>query len=199
MKHHDYNYPLYAKLLHMGLAIFGVAAYLTAELAEDGGNSTGYLLHAYLGLSLAAFMLMRAFPGIIGGGPLKFSRFRLFSKQQWKMAFEDIWGLFKLKVPERGLHEGIAGLVQALGLLTFAWMGFTGSLMFFIGIEPETDLIEAIEELHEIGEGIIPLYLLLHIGAVVAHSIVHRPVWQRMWSFKSKNDRQIEESKQKHA
>lgn len=198
MKHHDYNYPLYAKLLHMGLAVFGVAAYLTAELAEEGGNSTGYLLHAYLGLSLAAFMLMRAVPGIFGG-PLKFSGFGLFSKQQWKMIFEDVWGLFKLRVPDRGMHEGIAGLVQSVGLLTFAWMGITGSMMFFIGIEPETELIEAIEELHEIGEGIIPLYLLLHVGAVFAHSIARRPVWQRMWSFKSKDDSQMEEVQHKQA
>jgi len=77
--------------------------------------------------------------------------------------------------------------VQAFGLLIFSWMAITGSLMFFIGIEPETDLIEMIEELHEIGEGIIPLYLLLHIGAVFAHSIVGKPVWQRMWSFKLKS------------
>lgn len=198
MKHHDYKYPLYAKLLHLGLAVFGVAAYLTAELAEEGGNSTGYLLHAYLGLSLAAFMLIRTVPGIVGG-PLKFSGFRLFSKPQWKMVFEDILGLFKLRVPNRGMHEGIAGVVQSVGLLTFAWMGITGSMMFFIGIEPETELIEAIEELHEIGEGIIPIYLLLHIGAVVAHSFARRPVWQRMWSFKSKDESQVEASKHKHA
>jgi len=78
-------------------------------------------------------------------------------------------------------------LVQAFGLLIFSWMAITGSLMFFIGIELETDLIEMIGELHEIGEGIIPLYLLLHIGAVFAHSIVGKSVWQRMWSFKLKS------------
>jgi len=37
----------------MALAVFGVLAYLTAELAEGGQESLGYLFHAYLGLSLA--------------------------------------------------------------------------------------------------------------------------------------------------
>jgi len=115
MKELNYDYPGYAKILHMGLAAFGVTAYLTAELAENGHNTFGYLLHAYLGLSLAAFLLMRAIPGLIGGGVLKFSGWSLFSRKQWTQAFEDTRGLFKLQVPERGMHEGMAGLVQAVG------------------------------------------------------------------------------------
>lgn len=187
MTERNYDYPLYAKFLHMGLAVFGVTAYLTAELAENGYNSIGYLLHAYLGLSLAAFLLMRAIPGLIGGGALKFSGWGFFSRKQWKFTFDDIRGLFKLQVPERGRHEGIAGLVQAFGLLIFSWMAITGTGLFIFGGEHESDLFEIIEELHEIGEGMIPLYLLLHIGAVFAHSIAGKPVWQRMWAFKSQH------------
>jgi len=187
MSGQDCSYPQYAKILHMGLALFGVLAYLTAELAEDGSDTLGYLLHAYLGLSLAAFLLMRIIPGVVSKGPLTFFGWGLFSRQQWVKALKDMCAVFKFKMPERGRHEGLAGLVQAFGLLIFSWMAITGSLMFFIGIEPETDLIEMIEELHEIGEGMIPLYLLLHIGAVFAHSVVGKPVWQRMWSFKLKN------------
>jgi len=76
--------------------------------------------------------------------------------------------------------------VQAFGLLVFGWMAITGSGLFIFGGEPETDLIELVEELHEIGESIIPLYLALHVGAVFAHSVVGKPVWQRMWFLKSK-------------
>ena len=38
----DYRYSLPAKIIHMGLAIFGIIAYLTAEGAEhsDGGLAT---------------------------------------------------------------------------------------------------------------------------------------------------------------
>jgi len=190
MEEFNYGYPRYAKILHMGLAVFGVTAYLTAELAENGHDTFGYLLHAYLGLSLAAFLLMRTILGLIGGGALKFSGWSLFSGKQWSQAFEDIGGLFKLQVPERGMHEGIAGLVQAVGLLAFGWMAITGSGLFIFGGEPETDLIETIEELHEIGEGIIPLYLVLHVGAVFAHSIAGKPVWKRMWVFKSQRSKE---------
>ncbi len=38
---HDYTYPAYAKIIHLGLAIFGIAAYMTAEFAEDGDTSLG--------------------------------------------------------------------------------------------------------------------------------------------------------------
>ena len=58
MTNDDYSYPRYAKILHLGMAGFGIAAFLTGELAENGSASTGYLLHAYLGLSLAAFVLV---------------------------------------------------------------------------------------------------------------------------------------------
>ncbi len=59
MTNQDYSYPLYAKILHFGMAGFGIAAFLTGELAEEGSNTLGYLLHAYLGLSLATFMMLR--------------------------------------------------------------------------------------------------------------------------------------------
>ncbi len=58
MTTHDFSYSTAARLIHLGLAVFGIAAFLTGELAEDGGRS-GYLIHAYLGLSLAAVMLLR--------------------------------------------------------------------------------------------------------------------------------------------
>ena len=75
----DYSYPWYAKLLHLGMAGFGIAAFLTGEFAEDGSNSVGYLIHAYLGLSLATFVLLRVLSGVIGSGPLRFSEWSPFS------------------------------------------------------------------------------------------------------------------------
>lgn len=65
MHTHDFSYSTTAKLIHLGLAIFGIAAFLTGELAEEGGRS-GYLIHAYLGLSLAAVMLFRLGSGFGG-------------------------------------------------------------------------------------------------------------------------------------
>lgn len=183
MKTDDQKYSLLAKLLHLGLAGFGIAAYLTAEGAEGGFASNGYLLHAYLGLSLAAVMLLRLGAGAAGSRSLTFREWALFSGDQWRMIGADLAGLIRFKIPDRGRHQGLAGLVQALGLLLFAWMAATGTLIYFLGGGEETALFEAVEEAHEIGEGLIPLYLILHVGAVILHSITGAPVWQQMFKF----------------
>ena len=68
-------------------------------------------------------------------------------------------------------------------LLVFLGMAITGALMFVM-LEPGSKahgLVHAIKEVHEAGEILIPLYLLIHIGAVVLHSITGRPVWRRIF------------------
>jgi|GEM_PF-6243961 len=80
MSEQNYSYPIYAKFIHLGLAVFGITAYLTGELAEDGGTSQGYLIHAYLGLTLAAFMLVRIFIGLSPSETLSFKQWSPFSR-----------------------------------------------------------------------------------------------------------------------
>jgi cytochrome b561 len=184
MASRDYIYPLYARALHFGMAAFGIAAFLTAEGAENGGNSSAYLLHAYLGLSLTTFVLLRLVRGVVGSGPLRFSGWSPFSRRQWMLAFQDVRSLLKLRVPERGMHEGLAGLTQAFGLVIFAWMGVTGTGMFLLSGSAERGIIEVLEEAHEVGEALIPLYLALHVGSVVVHSLAGRPIWRRMWTLR---------------
>jgi len=182
----DYTYPWYAKVLHLGMAGFGISAFLTGELAEDGVNSLGYLLHAYLGLSLATFVLLRSVRGFIGPGPLSFSGWSPLSRGQLKMALQDMGDLVRFKVPERGMHEGIAGLTQAFGIIVFALMGATGTGLFLLGGGPESEFFEVVEEIHEIGEALIPAYLALHVGSVLLHSLAGNPIWRRMWIFGGK-------------
>jgi cytochrome b len=177
----NYSYPLYAKLLHMGMAAFGVTAYLTAEFAEDGGDSIGYLLHAYLGLSLTVVLLLRLAPGFMGSGPLQLRDWHPFLRKQWVLAAEDVRGLMLLRVPQRGRHEGLAGLTQGFGLLLFCWMAATGTGLFILGDGPESVVFELLEEIHEVGESLIPLYLALHVGSVLVHSMTGTPIWRRMW------------------
>ena len=38
-------------------------------------------------------------------------------------------------------------------------------------------------KLHEVGELLLLLYLVLHVGSVVLHSLLGSPIWQRMWKF----------------
>lgn len=183
MKIQDYSYPWYAKVLHLGMASFGIAAFLTGELAEDGAASLGYVLHSYLGLSLAAFALLRVLRGVVGPGPLRFSDWSPLSRRQWTMALQDLASLVRMQVPERGMHEGLAGLTQAFGIAIFAWMGATGTGLFLLRGGPESDLFEIVEEIHEVGEALIPLYLALHVGSVVLHALTGNPLWRKMWTF----------------
>lgn len=179
----DYVYPWHAKILHLGMASFGIAAFLTGELAEDGLDSLGYLLHAYLGLSLASFVLLRVLRGVIGAGPLRFSDWSPFSRRQWSMALQDLGSLLRFDVPERGMHQGLAGLTQAFGIAIFAWMGATGTGLFLLGAGTESGLFEIVEEIHELGEALIPLYLALHVGSVLLHALAGKPIWRKMWTF----------------
>jgi cytochrome b len=179
----NYTYTLMAKMIHMGVAVFGIAAYLTAEGAEHGDAGLGYLLHAYLGMTLAFFILLRIGRGYVGSSDMRFENWSPFSRRQLAMAVEDIKGIIRFNVPERGMHQGIAGLVQAFGLIIFAWMGGSGSVMFFIDETTSKNLFEILEELHEVGEGLIPLFLLLHVGAVIVHSAMGKQNWKKMWRF----------------
>ncbi len=179
----DYSYPMHIRVLHLGLAAFGIAAYLTAESAEGSATSTGYLLHAYLGLSLATFVTLRMLGGLLGKGPLSFAGWSPFSAGQWTRTAEDVASLLRLKIPRRGMHEGLAGLTQMFGLILFAWMGASGTGIFLLNDGTESALFEALEEGHEVGEALIPLYLILHVGSVVVHAFAGHQMWRRMWWF----------------
>jgi len=194
MEQQSYTYPLYVKILHMGMAAFGIAAFLTGEFAESGSNSWGYLIHAYLGLSLATFVLMRVIRGMLGSGPLRFSGWSPFSRDQWTRAREDLRSLLLFRIPDRGTHEGLAGLTQAFGLLVFGWMGLTGTGLFLLAGGSESALFEVVEEVHEIGEALIPLYLTLHVGSVIAHSMAGNPIWERMWKFRRNHSQESKRS-----
>lgn len=177
MNTNDYSYALPGRIIHMGLAIFGIAAYLTAEAAEHSDGGFGYQLHAYLGLTLMAFILLRIIRGYTGTANMRFSNWSPFSKRQWTQAAQDVKSLLQFKTPDRGMHEGIAGLMQAFGLIIFAWMGATGTALYFINESTNGTLYEIFEETHEIGESLIPLFLMLHIGAVIAHTLTGKPNW----------------------
>lgn len=169
-----------SRLIHLGIAAFGIAAYLSAEGAESARASPGYLLHAYLGFAVAATIGLRVAWGIFGPATMRFSSWSPFSARQWTMAREDLRGLVRLRLPDRPLHQGIAGLVQMFGLVLLGYMAVTGTALYFAtGVQ----WVEMIEEAHELGEALIPAFLFVHVAAVIAHSIVGLPVWQNAFGF----------------
>ncbi len=84
---------------------------------------------------------------------------------------EDKKNLCGLSIPDRDLHEGIAGIEQGFGLFVFTWMCLTGLTIFIIEITNVFLFEELIEDLHEFGEVLIPVFILLHVGAVIMHYI----------------------------
>lgn len=183
MKTYNYTYPLHIQIIHLGLVFFGIAAYLSAEGAEHSDGGFGYQLHAYLGLTLTFFVLLRIIRGFIGSVNMRFSSWSPLSKTQWLLATEDVKSLLRFKLPKRDLHQGIAGLTQAFGLIIFSWMATTGTILYFINENTNEIFFEIVEELHEIGEDLIPLFLLLHIGAVITYSLIGKENWRKMWPF----------------
>ena len=78
-----YEYPTYAKLIHLGLVVFGITAYLTSEFADDV-TSIGYILHSYLGLSVATIIILRLVVGVATQGALSFKNWSPLSLKQWQ-------------------------------------------------------------------------------------------------------------------
>ena len=164
----DQPYDAGSRLIHLSLALLGIAAVTSGQFAGDYFNRPhlGFDLHRWLGLAAGCALLVRLVWGIAGPAAIRFSR--------W---FET--------------HERLAGAIQAIGLAAFAWMGVTGALLFAF-LDPAVrspDWLRAVKELHEGGEAVVLAYLALHIGATIAHAIAGRPVWRRMFSLRGGQER----------
>ena len=181
MKKHRSNFPIWIKWTHLGLAFFGITAYLTGELAEYS-NSYGYLLHAYLGMTLLLFLASRFLYGFLGQNVYRFSNWFPYKISYLVSIKEDLQDLARLKLPKRQDHRGLAGLVQAFGLVIFSWMAITGTIMFVTNTNDDS----VMSELHEVGEGLIPLFLVPHLGAVALHMISGHNLLSRILPARNK-------------
>lgn len=177
------RYPLSIRFIHLGLVIFGITAFLTGELAEEEGQLWGYLVHAYLGLALAFFIVSRFLLGFTGSRYMRFSSWVPYTAERFAVVIDDIKQLLCFKLPDHRRREGISALVHIFGLVLFLWMGATGTALYFIGDFEASMLGEFIAEIHEVGESLVPLFLFLHIGAVLLHTVLGHSILKRMFSF----------------
>jgi len=176
---------VFTRIIHLGMMIFGVLAWIAGDWAGDYEHAKhlGYTVHSWLGMGLALFVSLRLIYGLTGPKAIHFSHWIPYTKSRLIFVWEDILTLLRLRLPDRSAHQGLAGLVQTFGLLTFSWMALTGCLIFFYlkpGVET-SGMMHYIEEMHEIGEGLIPLYLGLHVGAVILHTLTGRHLWRKMF------------------
>lgn len=176
------NVPIWIKWTHLGLAFFGITAYLTGELAEHS-DSYGYLLHAYLGMTLFLFLISRFVYGFLGQNAYRFSNWFPYKRSYFATIREDLRSIVILKLPQRKDHRGLAGLVQAFGLVIFSWMAITGTIMFIYDVNGDSVL----SELHEVGEGLIPLFLGIHLSAVALHMVSGHNLLSKIFPMRNKN------------
>ncbi len=181
-----------AIVVHLGLASFGITAWLSGGLADDykKAEHAGFTLHSWIGMGLAFFISLRIVMGICGPRHLRFTQWVPFTRERLQWVRKDIMGLLRLRLPERPLHMGLAGLVQTLGLLVFLLMALSGSFLFFTLVpgQKATGLVHTVKEVHETGQFLIPLFLSMHGGAVIAHALRGRHLWRKMFFLKELPD-----------
>jgi cytochrome b len=177
-----------ARIIHLGLTLFGISAWATGFWAGDYKRLAhpGFSIHSWLGLGFAFFLFLRIGYGFCGPDDYKFSKWVPYTKDRLWAVIEDISLLLRFKLPERPMHVGLSGLVQTVGLGAFAWMALTGSLMFFC-LTPgykARGFLHLVKEMHEAVMWLIPIYLGIHVGAVLLHALAGDHRWQRTFFLK---------------
>jgi len=180
------RYGAATRLIHFLLAALGIAAVVSGQFAGDYRRLShlGFDLHKWIGAGMGLALLARLAWGLVGPPEARFSSWLPSTAGRLARAGQDLRELLRLKLPvhEEG-HEGLAGVVQAIGLLAFAWMAASGALLFAY-LEPGarvTGWLRLVKELHEGGQVVVLTYLALHVGAVLANGLAGRPLWRRMF------------------
>jgi cytochrome b len=171
--------------LHFGLMIFGVLAWLTGDWAGDYKKvkHLGFMIHKMLGMGAALFVAGRLFHGFCGPEPARFANWVPYTPERVKMVLEDIRSLFTLKLPERAPHQGLAALWESFGLGVFTWMTVTGLSMFLFLMPGQKahGPVRLVKELHEFGEWLVPIFLAVHVGAVILHALAGDHRWRTIF------------------
>jgi cytochrome b len=125
---------------------------------------------------------MRIGYGFVGPATARFANWVPYTLERLKLVGDDLFTLAKLKLPDRPAHQGLAGLVETFGLAVFAWMAATGTYMSYF-LQPGKKAggaVHMIKELHELGESLIPVFLVIHVGAVLLHALAGDHRWRKM-------------------
>ncbi len=78
-------------------------------------------------------------------------------------------GVSSLRVPRAGTTQGLARMVQLMGLALIGWFCVTGAAIWWVGAASDT--AHRIGELHELAAPLLYLYLGGHIGMALLHRL----------------------------
>ena len=172
------------RLLHLGLACFGLLAWGTGWLADDYKElrHSGFTIHGWIGIGTAVFLGLRLLYGIIGPRPVRFWNWVPVTPGRVRLVMEDLRGLLRFQLPDREPRQGLAAVVESLGLAIFLFLSGTG-IALFLYLEPgmkARGTMHFVKELHEAGEILLPFFIGIHAGAVLLHALAGKHLWRRM-------------------
>lgn len=178
------RYDAGTRLIHLALVLFGIAALVSGQFAGDyrRESHTGFDIHRWLGLAMALAVAVRIAWGFAGPREARFAAWLPVTRARIAVVAQDLGTLARLRLPIHAGHEGLSGLVQAIGLAAFAWLAASGAILFGY-LEPgarATGWLRAVKELHEGGQAVALAYIAVHAGAVLMHSLASDPIWRRM-------------------
>jgi len=184
------RYPPSLRVIHLALAALCLIAWGSAQFAGDYKRAIhlGYSIHEVVGIGFTITLAIRIFMGLLGPQRARFSTWFPFAKDNLRIVVDDLRNLVQLRFPERAAHEGIAGLVQFLGLLLFLMIAASGTVMAF-SLQPgirATGWLHTLKEIHETAQVLIPGYLGLHVGGALVHALLGQQLWREMF-FLSKS------------
>jgi cytochrome b len=173
------------RLIHLGLACFGLLSWGTGWLADDYKklSHSGFTIHGWIGIGTAVFLGLRLLHGIVGPRPARFWNWLPVTPGRVRPALEDLQGLRRFQLPDREPRQGLAAVVESLGLAIFIFLSGTGTALFLY-LEPgmkARGTIHLIKELHEAGEVLLPVFFAVHGGAVILHALAGHHYWKSMF------------------
>jgi len=171
--------------LHFGLMLFGFAAWATGEWHECFKHlkQLGFPVHQMVSLGAVLFVSARLFHGFWGPDQDRFAAWLPYTSARLRSVFEDLRTLLTWKLPERPPRQGLAGLWETLGLVVFTWMSVTGLGVFLIltaGYQAGSAL-QMMKELHKYAADLVPVFLAVHVSAVIVHALAGDHRWRKMF------------------
>ena len=103
--------------IHLAMVVCGMAALMSGQFAGDykSADHGGFVIHRWCGIAMALVMLVYVARGLSGAAAQRFSSWIPFNRRRLQSVWQDVLTLTRLQLPERPLHGGLAGLVQAAG------------------------------------------------------------------------------------